>query len=185
MNDKKWHYLKADDFKCLHVSPDVLEFVKKDLSERTSAEIVEVKTSHIASIDLPGMCFIGRQMWSTMIDGLKIEIPITDVEPILVSMEQNFNLEKFEQRGYYNVYGWINCISLNRSQYEALIAEMKKDIDTIRPKAKAERDALLNGLRGANNIHIDGLNNVRAHGKTISNIEVALQQNVPFNGQWS
>lgn len=184
MSDKKWHYINADDFKCLHVSPDVLEIVKKDLSERTT-NVVEVKVSHVASVDLPGMCFVGRQMWSTVIDGLKIEMPITDVEQILNSMEQNFDIEKFEQRGYYNVYGWINCISLNRSQYEMLISEMKKDIDAIRPKAQAERDALISGLREANNIHIDGLSDIKAHGKTISNIETALRQNVPFNGQWN
>lgn len=175
---KKWKFLRVAGYKSLFVSPDVIDQVMSDLKQKGS-EIFECVDSDNAFVDLPGMCLVDRKLWKGEIDGLTIEIPATDVGSILVSMKKNVDLKKFVDRGWWNVYGWIHCLSLSKDQYLSLIAALERDYEWAEAAADADVARLQAGIKQVNE-------ELAAQGKGVSIVSAKSSQlNKPINGDWN
>jgi hypothetical protein len=161
---KQWQYVLASGYKALYISPEVAQKVIASLKAE-NCTIINENVTEIASVDAPGMCLLNRKYWSVEIDDLKIEIPMTDVADFLIQMRANRNLQKFVARGWYNVYGWRQCICLNKDQYDKLIELMEADSEINQHHAQFEHDRLAYALEkininlARNNVQFEMLNN--------------------------
>lgn len=175
MANKQWQFLFASGFKAFFISPEVSEKVLAHTKANTD-KVFEESLRDTAFVDLPGACLVDREYWMTELDGLRIEIPMTDVPVILESMRDGLNSKKFKDRGWFNVYGWRQCISLSENQYKGLIKLMEDDIHNILERCDVENakfKAAIESIRGAL------LKGMQDRGVK------APDMTKPFNGEWN
>ena len=176
MSDRQWHFLMASGYKAMFISPEVKDLVVPSV-KASSEEVYAEEAAERAFVDCPGMCLMNRQLWEVELDGLKIAIPATDVMDFLRQMRELREDPKFVNRGWYNVYGWRQVISLSKAQYEGLISLMERDLADIRRRADEDDDKLRQGIQRANE-------ELAAKGVPVQVVSPRLVKD-PIDGDWN
>lgn len=183
---RSWKFIHGDGFKVIYASPEVEHLVKDTLSRRVS-EILDERDVEHAWVDNPGMCLANRAIWRGEIDGLAIEIPVSDFPDFLRQLKEHlndasFNSEKDAERGYRSVYGWMHCIAMTQEQYQMLHDLMVQEGDAMQARADEETEKLISVCRRANEQLAESGMNVRVESMMTNLTEV---QGPIGGGSWN
>jgi hypothetical protein len=180
---RTWTFIHAESLKVIYASPEVVDEVKESIKRRGLVINSEMQKDE-AFVDNPGMCLINRQYWSGIVDGLKIEIPVSDFYDFFMQITLHLNDPVYKdsdpERSYRTIYGWLHVIALTDEQYRDLQSLMIKDADDVRIIADKESERLEGSLRRANEQL--GKDNVSV---TIKTRRLDPELPGPIDGSWN
>lgn len=158
MNDRKWNKIIVSGFKTLYTTPEIFESVLKNYEdmiidhEHCLKDISYLQTSQdllittdrdsddAAFLELTDFPMGDRDFWTFDVDGLALDVSLSDVSIMLDYMTQEQDNGAFIKRGWWSVKGLDTTIMMTRGQYKALMKQITDDIPEIKKRLQEIAD---------------------------------------------
>ena len=149
---KRWKRVLATGCKLIFCQPEMLSDVEGFIESEGGAVFDVEDHDGPARVDLGGMCLIDRDTWSTGVDGLPIEVPVTEFTSFLIPLSSGTPLMTAPSMTYYGLVGDMSIILLTDDQRRVLREEMLRDRDGVSARARVETARFSRGLEAVNRL---------------------------------